>query len=204
MKKMSKDSGDIVISGIAGRFPKADNVSEYEMNLFKKVYMVDGSEERIKWKFPNQPTKFGFIRNLNKFDAQAFRVPTFLSKSLDPQGRILLEHVFEAVLDAGVSPNTLMGTRTVVYVGCFNYDSLDYWLFDKTTRHGLSSVGNAAYALANRLSFALGVQGPSIAIDTACSASLYALTSAFNDIKNGDCDAAIVAGTNLILSNLKK
>ncbi len=198
---MNKDTGDdVVISGIAGRFPQSDNVYEYEQNLFNKVYMVDGSDERVKWKFPNQPTKFGFMRNLNKFDSQAFRVPTFLSKCLDPQGRILLEHVFEAVLDAGVSPNSLMGTKTGVYVGCFNYDSLDFWLFDKGTRHGVSSVGNAAYALANRLSFALGVHGPSLVVDTACSASLYALTLAFNDIKSGNCDAAIVAGTNLILS----
>lgn len=197
---MSEDSSAIVISGIAGRFPQSNNVQEYEMHLFNKVYMVDECEDRVKWKLPNQPTKFGFVRNLNKFDSQAFRVPSFLSKSMDPQGRILLEHVFEAIIDAGVSPNTLMGTKTGVYVGCFNYDSLHYWLYDKTTRHGMSSVGNAAYALANRLSFALGVEGPSITIDTACSSSLYALNLAFDDIKNGNCDAAIVAGTNLILS----
>lgn len=194
------DQSEVVISGVAGRFPQSDNVCEYENNLLNKVYMVNESDDRIKWKFPNQPTKFGFMRNLNKFDSQAFRMPSFLSKCLDPQGRILLEHVFEAVLDAGVSPNTLMGTRTGVYVGCFNYDSLDYWLFDKTTKHGVSSVANAAYALANRLSFALGVQGPSVTVDTACSASLYALTLAYDDIKSGKCEAAIVAGTNLILN----
>lgn len=199
---MTENVSEIVVSGMAGRFPQSNNVKEYEMNLFNKVYMIDDVEDRIKWKLPNQPTKFGFVRNLNKFDSQAFRVPSFLSKSLDPQGRILFEHVFEAIIDAGVSPNTLMGTKTGVYVGCFNYDSLHYWLYDKTTRHGVSSVGNGAYALANRISFALGVQGPSIAIDTACSSSLYALNSAFHDIQNGNCDAAIVAGTNLILSPL--
>lgn len=197
---MSQKSVEVVISGVAGRFPQSDNVHAYEQNLFNKVYMVNESAERVKWKFPNQPTKFGFMTNLNKFDSQAFRMPSFLSKCLDPQGRILLEHVFEAVLDAGICPNTLMGTKTGVYVGCFNYDSLNHWLFEKGTRHGVSSVGNAAYALANRISFALGVQGPSITVDTACSASLYALTLAFNDIKSGTCDGAIVAGTNLILN----
>lgn len=129
-------ASDIVISGIAGRFPQSDNVKEFEMNLFDKVYMVNDSKDRIKWKFPNQPTQFGFMRNVNKFDTQAFRLPSFLAKSLDPQGRILLEHAFEAFLDAGVCPNTLMGTKTGVYVGCFNYDSLDFWLYDKTTRLG--------------------------------------------------------------------
>jgi fatty acid synthase, animal type len=191
---------EVVISGIAGRFPQADSVEEYEQKLSDGVYMVDDSENRIKWKFPNQPTKFGLMRNLEKFDSQAFRVPSFLSKSVDPQGRILLEHVFESIIDAGVSPTSIMGTKTGVYIGCFNYDSLDYWMYDKTTRMGMSSVGNAAYALANRISFALGAQGPSMAVDTACSSSMYALNLAFNDIKNGNCNAAIVAGTNLILS----
>lgn len=190
----------IVISGCSGRFPQSDNVEEYESNLSESVYMVGDSENRIKWKMPNQPTRFGLMRNLGKFDSQAFRVPSFVAKSMDPQGRILLEHVCEAILDAGVSPSSLMGSNTGVYVGCFNYDSLDYWMYDKTTRVGMSSVANAAYAMANRVSFALGLRGPSIALDTACSSSMYALNYAFNDIRNGNCDAAIVAGANLILS----
>lgn len=191
---------DIAISGVAGRFPKSDNVVEFEKNLSDGVYMVGDTENRIKWKMPNHPTKFGLIRNLEKFDAQAFRTPPFVVKNMDPQGRILLEHVCEAILDAGVSPSSLMGSNTGVYVGCFNYDSLDYWLYDKTTRVGMSSVGNSPYALANRISFALGLRGPSIAVDTACSSSTYALNYAFNDILHGNCDAAIVAGSNLILS----
>lgn len=191
---------DIVISGVAGRFPRSDNVEEYEKNLSEGIYMVGDQENRIKWKVPNQPTEFGLIRNLEKFDSGAFHVPTFVAKNMDPQGRILLEHVCEAILDAGVSLSSLMDTKTGVYVGCFNYDSLNYWMYDKTTRVGMSSVGNSAYAMANRVSFALGLRGPSFAIDTACSSSMYALNYAFNDLRCGNCDAAIVAGTNLILS----
>ena len=93
-----------------------------------------------------------------------------------------------------------MGTNMGVFVGCFNYDSIEHWMFDQTVRVGMASVGNAAYALANRLSFALGVTGPSFTVDTACSSSTYALSLAFNAIKNGDCDSALFAGTNLILS----
>lgn len=197
---MSVKVDDIVISGCAGRFPSSENVVAYEKNLSEGVYMVGDPENRIKWKMPNHPTKFGLIGNLEKFDSQAFRVPAFVAKNMDPQGRILLEHVCEAILDAGVSPTSMMGTNTGVYVGCFNYDSLDYWLYDKTTRVGMSSVANAAYAMANRVSFALGLRGPSIAVDTACSSSMYALNYAFNDLRNGNCEAAIVAGSNLILS----
>lgn len=53
--------------------------------------------------------------------------------------------------------------------------------------------------LANRVSFSLGLQGPSFMVDTACSSSMYALDSAFNAIRTGECDAAIVGGTNLLL-----
>lgn len=54
--------------------------------------------------------------------------------------------------------------------------------------------------MANRVSFCLGLNGPSLGVDTACSSSLYALDLAVKSIKNGDCDAALVAGTNLILN----
>lgn len=54
--------------------------------------------------------------------------------------------------------------------------------------------------LANRLSFALGLTGPSFLLDASCSSSLFALNSAFNAIRNGECDAAIVGGSNLLLN----
>lgn len=53
--------------------------------------------------------------------------------------------------------------------------------------------------LANRISFTLGLTGPSFLLDTACSSSMYALDCAFNSIRNGECDAAIVGGSNLLL-----
>lgn len=104
------------------------------------------------------------------------------------------------IISSGISPRSLLGSNTGVYVGCFNYDSLEHWMFEKTVRVGMASVGNSAYALANRLSFALGVTGPSLTVDTACSSSMYALNLAFHAIQNGECDSALFAGTNLILS----
>lgn len=53
--------------------------------------------------------------------------------------------------------------------------------------------------LANRVSFALGLRGPSFMIDTACSSSMYALDCAFNSMRIGECDSALVGGTNLLL-----
>jgi fatty acid synthase, animal type len=53
---------------------------------------------------------------------------------------------------------------------------------------------------ANRVSFALGLWGPSMMVDTACSSALYALDCAFNAMRNGECDAALVGGSNLLLN----
>lgn len=64
----------------------------------------------------------------------------------------------------------------------------------------MASIANAAYALSNRISFMLDLKGPSFTIDTACSSSFYALNAAYNDIKTGKCETAIVAGSNMILS----
>lgn len=197
---IENENDSVVISGIAGRFPQSDNVREFSHNLYNKIDMVGESENRIKHNFPGQPKRFGLVRRLEKFDSQAFFLPPMVARCLDPQGRALLEHAYEAIFDAGVSPRTLMGTSTGVFVGCFNFDSLEHWMFEKTVKVGMSSIGNALYAMANRLSFALGTTGPSLGVDTACSSSMYALNLAFNAMQNGECDAALVAGTNLILS----
>jgi fatty acid synthase, animal type len=191
---------DIVITGISGRFPQSDNVEEFKEHLLNKVYLVGDPENRVKFKFARQAQDYGLMRNLDKFDYQAFRVPSFIAKCCDPQGRILAEHVYEAIYDAGVSPKSLMGTKTGVYVGCFNYDSLEHWMFNKDTGLGMTSIGNTAYALSNRISYLLGVHGPSFTVDTACSSSMYALNLAFKDMASGECDSAIVAGSNLILN----
>lgn len=152
---------DIVISGIAGRFPQSGNLNEFKENLFSKVYLVGDKENRVKFKFARQPHAYGLMKNVDKFDYQAFRVPAFIAKCCDPQGRILAEHVYEAIYDAGVSPKSLIGSNTGVYVGCFNYDSLEHWMFNKDTSLGMTSIGNTAYALSNRISYLLGTHGPS-------------------------------------------
>jgi fatty acid synthase, animal type len=213
---------DIVISGIAGRFPQSDNVEVFKENLLNKVYLVGDPENRIKFKFSGVASSHGLIKNIEKFDHEAFNVPRPLIELLDPQGKIAIELVYEAIIDAGVSPKSLVGSNTGVFVGCFNYDSLEHWLFNEDLRIGLASIGNTAYALSNRISYVFGCQGPSMAgmnnynklrevqfsnyysidklVDTACSSSMYAVDLAYNYIKIGKIDSAIVVGSNLILN----
>jgi fatty acid synthase, animal type len=153
---------EIVISGISGRFPQSDNVEEFKINLMKKIYLVGDPENRIKFKLDNCATNHGLLRNLDKFDLGAFRIPSTMANCVDPQARILSENVFEAILDAGISPKSLMGSNTGVYVGCFNYDSFEHWMSNKESPYGFTSITNSSYALSNRISYNLGCQGPSI------------------------------------------
>lgn len=190
---------EIVISGIAGRFPASNNVREYRDNLLNKVSMIGGDSQR--WNVPSDVAKnFGFMKNVDKFDPKPFNVHPASVDFVDPQGRIMLEHVYEALIDAGVSPESIRGTNTGVYVGSLVLDTMDRPLAGKNDTYGLSALGYAKFSFANRVSFTFDLTGPSMLVDTACSSSFYALTLAFEAIKKGDCESALVIGTALIFS----
>lgn len=128
---------DIVISGVSGRYPNADNVREFEDNLYNKVDMVDADGDR-RWKqvYPNVPHRFGKMNQLEKFDAPFFSILKRVADGLDPQCRILLEKAYEAVLDAGICPKAIFGTRTAVIVGCLSADAENMTLYDAPRRDG--------------------------------------------------------------------
>lgn len=132
---------NIVVSGISGRFPKSNNMRELAHNLYNKIDMVDDDESRWKHFYPEVPKRTGKIRNLEKFDASFFSIHNRLANCTDPQARILLEHSYEAILDGGVSPQSLIGSRTGVFIGCSNSDSKDMFLFKTPTKDGHAISG---------------------------------------------------------------
>lgn len=114
---------NLVISGISGRFPNANNVQEFSHNLYNKVDMIDDDDSR--WNYFNEriPKRCGKVRNIDKFDSAAFQIGSRQASVTDPQLRLLTEHCYEAVLDAGISPRSLVGSNTGVFVGCSSSDS---------------------------------------------------------------------------------
>lgn len=143
--KMSRASccfeDEIVISGISGRFPNSDNVTEFSKNLYDKVDMVDDDERRWKHINPDIPIRFGKVKNLDKFDASFFGIHSNQAELMDPQGRVLLEHAYEAVLDAGISPKTFRESRTGVFIGCCQTESEDIRMYGKSVRAGMGLSG---------------------------------------------------------------
>ncbi|XP_013112283.2 fatty acid synthase [Stomoxys calcitrans] len=193
------EDDDIVISGMAGKFPNCHNIAEYKHCLYNKIDMIDDDERRWRHFSPEIPKRGGKIYNLEKFDATFFGVHFKQAHTLDPQTRIMIETAYEAVIDAGINPKTLRGSRTGVYVGSCISESEKTWFYEKVSSGGFGITGCSRAMLANRISYSLGLQGPSFLVDTACSSSMYALDCAFSALRSGEIDAAIIGGSNLML-----
>lgn len=118
---------------------------------------------------------------------------------MDPQLRLLLELTHEAIVDAGLSPSELRGSRTGVFVGVSNSETEEMWTADPDKINGYALTGCCRAMFPNRISYTFDLKGPSYAVDTACSSSMFALAQAAAAMRAGHCDAAVVAGTNLCL-----
>ncbi len=92
---------EIVISGISGRFPEADNIDELKTNLYEHVDMITADERRWPQGLYGLPSRTGKIKDLSLFDAQFFGVHGKQANNMDPQARLLLELTHEAIVDAG-------------------------------------------------------------------------------------------------------
>ncbi|KAJ5741898.1 hypothetical protein N7533_011307 [Penicillium manginii] len=137
--------------------------------------------------------------NVRAFDAPFFNISATEALALDPQQRMLLEVVYESLETAGQRLDTLRGSSTGVYCGVMNSDWEGIFSVScSAPQYG--SVGVARNNLANRISYFFDWQGPSMSIDTACSASMVALHEAVTALNRGDCSLVAALGANLMLS----
>jgi acyl transferase domain-containing protein/SAM-dependent methyltransferase len=146
-------------------------------------------------------TRYGaFVDRVDAFDAEFFGISPREAATMDPQQRLLLEVAWEALEDAGHAGPTLAGSRAGVYLGIANNDYGRALYSQPDAIDAYFGTGNAYSVAAGRLSYFLGVHGPSLAIDTACSSSLVALHLACQGLRLGECDLALAGGVNLILT----
>ncbi|MFI6015637.1 type I polyketide synthase [Streptomyces sp. NPDC051243] len=142
----------------------------------------------------------GFISDIEGFDSAFFGLTPREAELMDPQQRLLLEVVWEALEDAGIPPQSLAGADTGVFVGIGSDDYGRRLLEDLPRIEAWTGIGSAMCAAANRISYALDLHGPSVAVDTACSASLVATHLACQSLRAGESGIALVGGVNLIIS----
>lgn len=143
----------------------------------------------------------GFLKDVAGFDNRFFDIPPDEALRMDPQQRLLLEVSWEALEHAGIIPESLRLSRTGVFVGV---SSTDYARLVSASAQQKSTIwdntGGSSSIIANRISYFLDIQGPSIVIDTACSSSLVAVHLACRSLSTWDCDIALVGGTNVLIS----
>ncbi|MFF8834847.1 SDR family NAD(P)-dependent oxidoreductase [Streptomyces sp. NPDC015130] len=196
----------IAIVGMAGKFPGAPDVDRYWK-------LLTAGEEAVRpvpperWDTSAQldpvkkiPGFAGLVDDVDQFDPGFFGISPREAEEIDPQQRLMLEVGWQTLEDAGIPAAKVRGTRTGVYVGALWHD---YEIARKergvqTTQH--SAVGNGLDIVAARLSYFLGLNGPSLVVQTGCSSGLVALDLAVGALRSGELEGALVGGVNLILT----
>lgn len=202
---------DIAIVGMGCRFPGAPGVREFWRLLERNTDAVTPVPEdrfdvrRYHSARPGEPGTTvsrhgGFIDDLYGFDAAFFGIAPREALAMDPQQRVLLQVVWEALEDAHILPSSLAGSRTGVFVGQATAEYADLAESDgHQDVHGMAG-SRLRTMTAGRLSFALDLRGPSLMVDTACSSSLVAVHLARQSLLTGESDLAVAAGVNAVLS----
>ena len=141
----------------------------------------------------------GYLDAIEDFDPAAFGISPREASSIDPQQRLVLETGWEALEDAGVILSRLEGSKTGVYVGQWTSDFESRLFTDPERVDFQMTTGSGRYAASGRLSYVLGLRGPSLTIDTACSSSLVAVHLAIRALRSSECTLALAGGVNVIL-----
>ncbi|MFJ9773636.1 amino acid adenylation domain-containing protein [Kitasatospora sp. NPDC101157] len=198
----------VAIVGVAGRYPLADTVGELWDNLVAgrnciREVPADRWDADAHWDPSGVSGGYskwaGFIDDVDKFDPLFFQISPADAEAMDPQERLFLQTAALTLDDAGYPAARLAAQGPVgVFVGVMN--SNYEWMGGEASALGVQTDAHSNHwSIANRVSYTFDFTGPSLAVDTACSASLTAIHLACESLRTGECAAAIAGGVNLIL-----
>lgn len=209
MNSNSYHGDEIAIIGMAGQFPGASNLTQYWQNLRDGVEAISFfSEEELREAGVasellqrSDYIKAGtLLDHAEDFDASFFNITPKDAQIMDPQHRLFLECAWEALESAGYDPKQYKGWIGV-YAGVSTNSYLlniykDTQLLNSLDRSQLM-IGNDKDFFSTRVSYKLGLKGPSLTIQTACSTSLVAVHIACQALLNGECDMALAGGSSV-------
>ncbi|MEU3260649.1 alpha/beta fold hydrolase [Streptomyces albidoflavus] len=201
--------GDIAVVGVAGRYPRSPDLETFWSNLAQgNSCITEIPEERWDWRPHFDERKGvkhrtynrwgGFLEEVDTFDAPLFGILPREANDIDPQERLFLETCWELLETTGYLGQT-REPLTGVFAGLMYGE---YGLLAAATDwpEGRYATGHSAYwSLANRVSYTFDLQGPSLALDSACSSALMAVHLACESLRRQECRMAIAGGANLIL-----
>ena len=193
----------VAIVGVACRFPEGENPAAFWRALESGTDAVTRGRREGPAVDPDTagaPVWGAYLPELDRFDAEFFRISRVEAELMDPQQRLLLEVSWEALEDAGLDPGGLARSRTGVYAGISASDYRELLDLDGCDgAEGLYAATGMSFSTAiGRVAFALGLEGPAIAVDTACSSSLVAVHQAVAGLQRGEADLALAGGVNAI------
>lgn len=202
---------DMAIIGVSLHLPLTDSLDDLYKIVSRKIECIGNiSEERKKdivdylrskgieqISFP----KAGYLRNIDLFAPEFFKITPYEAKLINPNQRIALMSMHEAIEDAGYGDGRLSDTKTGVFVGYVELDSYKYkeMILDNCSKDDIDvgAIGNLNSMIPARISYFLDLKGPCYLIDTACSSSLTALHQACRSIEAGDCEQAVVSASRI-------
>ncbi|MFD6226122.1 SDR family NAD(P)-dependent oxidoreductase [Streptomyces sp. NPDC060232] len=205
----SEGAGDdaIAIIGVSGRYPMADDLEAFWRNLAEgRDCVTEVPAERWDHAAFHDPDREavgrsygrwgGFLSDVDKFDPLFFSVSPREAELMDPQERLFLETAWHTLEDAGYPSGSLSRRRVGVFVGVMYGEYQLYGAADAL--RGGRPVTESSYSLiANRVSYALDLNGPSMAVDTMCSSSLTAIHLACESLRRGESEMAVAGGVNV-------
>ena len=205
---------DIAVIGYAFDFPSGMDSKEKYWDMLKngKDIVREIPIERWDWKkiYDSDPNAEGksyayhgaFVNDIDKFDANAFRIMPLEAKSIDPQQRLALKTAWRAMENSYLNIEQLKHSDTGVFIGATmdDYLQLQTRLDSGKNIDRYTHFGAVLNDISGRVSYVYGFQGPSMTIDTACSSSMSAIDVAIKALKEDDCKIALAGGVNVILT----
>jgi len=201
----ARQTEPIAIVGMACRFPGAENLQAFWDMLIAGTDPL-GEVPAERWDIDayynpslQAPGKTvtregGYLPDLDKFDAAFFGISPREAPYIDPRQRLVLETSWEALEDAGIPPRSLARSRTSVVVGTLTNDYNQLITADPRWVSASTGTGTSNSIIANRVSYLLDLNGPSLTVDTACAGSLLAIHLACQTLRNGEANLALCGG----------
>ncbi|WP_313348884.1 type I polyketide synthase [Paracoccus sp. (in: a-proteobacteria)] len=207
---MLNDDAPLIV-GLSSRVPGARKNNQMWSILAEGRCTVSRIDDRLFWNgryADSQKSRrgktyswsAGQLSGLYLFDAGFFGISPREAEQMDPQQRLMLQSVWEAVEDAGLNIADLAGERTGVFVGSSLVENLTLAYADTARAGSTFSLGNTLCIIANRVSSVFDFRGPSLVLDAACASSLYAFHLAAAALRRGELDTAIVGGVHVARS----
>jgi acyl transferase domain-containing protein len=187
----------IAVVGLSCRLPGAVSPAEFWQLLREGRDAIGRTDGYGTAGSPHR----GYVQGVEEFDPGFFGISPREAAAMDPHQRMMLELSWEAVEDAGLVADALRDSRTSVFVGATTHDHAMI-----VGRRGGDAVGAHTFTgmqrglIANRVSYALGLRGLSLTVDSAQSSSLVAVHLACAALWRGESELAIAGGVNLILT----